>query len=211
MQPIRVGLVEDDTPTREALRQLIDETPGYACIVCEGSLESAMALIVERLPDVLLLDIGLPGMSGVEGTRILRERVPGVAIVMLTVHAEREQVFSAICNGACGYLLKKTPPERLLAAIRDVRDGGAAMSPEIARQVMGLVRRAPAQSKHALNAQEVRVLRLLADGHQYGAAGRQLGISVNTVRNYIRSIYEKLHVHTKSEAVSKAIRQGILE
>ena len=132
---------------------------------------------------------------------------------MLTVFPDAEKVFQSICNGAVGYLLKKTPAPQLLAAIRDAANGGAPMSPEVARKVVELVRRHGPKPSHPatnLSAQELRLLQLLADGYGYDSAGRQMHISVNTVRTYVRSIYEKLHVNTKSEAVSRAFRAGLI-
>jgi DNA-binding NarL/FixJ family response regulator len=131
---------------------------------------------------------------------------------MLTVYSDEQSIFESICNGAVGYLLKKTPAARLLEAIREAAAGGAPMSPEIARKVVTLFRKTPTVERPAeeLTAQELRLLQLLAEGHSYQAAAERLGISVNTVRSYIRNIYEKLHVHSKSEAVSKALRSGLI-
>ncbi len=134
-------------------------------------------------------------------------------ILMLSVYGEENRVFESICNEACGYLLKKTPPPRLLAAVQEAHEGGAPMSPEIARKVVELFPWAapPRVADHDLTPQEVRLLGLLAEGYSYLSAAERFDININTVRNYIRSIYEKLHVHSKSEAVSKAIRSGILK
>src|SRR5438128_58633 len=131
---------------------------------------------------------------------------------MLTVYADADKVFESVCNGAVGYLLKKTPPAKLLDAIREAATGGAPMSPEVARRVVTLFRRTGPPEPHTerLTAQEVRLLQLLADGHSYQAAGEQLDITVNTVRSYIRTVYDKLHVHSKSEAVTKALRRGLI-
>jgi DNA-binding NarL/FixJ family response regulator len=209
--PLRVAIVEDDTRSREGLALLIGGTPGYRCVGSFGSVEEALSATIAPPPDVLLLDIELPGMSGSEGVRVLQERWISTQILMLTVFAERARVFESICNGACGYMLKQTPPVRLLEAIREAHEGGAPMSPEIARQVVTLFRRTvPPASGEPLTPQEVRLLGLLAEGYSYLNAAGQLNISVNTVRNYIRTIYDKLHVHSKSEAVSKAIRKGII-
>jgi DNA-binding NarL/FixJ family response regulator len=209
---IRVALVEDDRITRESLRKLIDGTPGYRCTAAFGSLEQAMAARGGDPPDVILLDIGLPGVPGSQGVSSLRERWPGAAVVMLTAMADDDKVFEALCNGATGYLLKRTPPARLLEAVREAREGGSPMSPEIARKVVERLRRrtAPVVLEDALTPQEVQLLRLLAEGFTYQTAGEQLGITINTVRNYIRNIYEKMQVHTKSEAVSKGMRAGLL-
>lgn len=213
--PIRVAIVEDDRDTREGLQELIDGAPGFRCTGAYRSVEDLLERL-ERpgdLPvDVLLLDVHLPGRSGSEGVRSIREAMPRVEVLMLTVYAEEGKVFEAICNGASGYLLKKTRPARLLDAIRETHAGGSPMSPEVARKVVMLFRRIspPPQARHELTAQERRLLSLLAEGYSYEGAGEALRISVNTVRNYIRSIYEKLHVHSKSEAVSKALRQGLV-
>jgi DNA-binding NarL/FixJ family response regulator len=209
---IRVAIVEDDRILREGLGILINATPGYCCLRTYGSVEDAMRLLALDAPDVLLLDIHLPGMLGSEGVKIFREKYPSMQILMLTVYAEQDKVFESICNGACGYLLKKTPPARLLEAIREAYEGGAPMSPEIARKVVTLFQKIgpPAQAHEQLTPQEVRLLKMLSEGYSYQGAAGQLSISINTVRNYIRSIYEKLHVHSKSEAVSKAIRSRII-
>jgi DNA-binding NarL/FixJ family response regulator len=209
---LKVAIVEDDRVTREGLRLLVDGTPGYACQAVYGSLEQALAGRGGPSPDVVLLDIHLPGISGSEGVGQLRERWPGAPILMLTALDDEDRVFEALCNGATGYLLKRTPPARLLEAIREARDGGAPMSPEIARKVVELFRRTspPKALDATLTPQEIHLLRLLADGRSYETAARELKISINTVRNYIRNTYEKLQVHTKSAAVSKALRAGLL-
>jgi DNA-binding NarL/FixJ family response regulator len=210
--PIRVAIIEDDRATREGLGFLINGTPGYRCVGAYRSVEEALQSIGKEIPDVLLLDIHLPGMLGSEGARVLHEKYPPVQILMLTIYVEQDLVFESICNGACGYLLKKTPPARLLEAITEARDGGSPMSPEIARKVVTLFQKTgpPEKLDEKLTPQEVRLLGMLADGYSYQAVGERFNISVNTVRNYIRSIYEKLHVHSKSEAVSKALRSRII-
>jgi len=211
MDSVRVAIVDDDRGAREGLAFLIGATAGYRCVGTFESMEDALSAQAET-PDVVLLDIHLPGMSGIEGVRLLRQKHPTAEIVMLTVYDDEPRVFAAICAGASGYLLKNTPPSRLLEAIRDVHSGGAPMSPEIARSVVRLFRQtmpAPDRS-YALTPQEVRLLGLLAQGHSYRSAGEQLHVTENTIRNYIRSIYDKLHVHSKSEAVTKALRRGII-
>ncbi len=211
-RPIRVAIVEDDRRTREALKLLIDGTAGFCCTETFGSVEAALRHDGSPAIDVVLLDIELPGIQGSEGARLLGEQHPAATILMLTVFADDDLVFQSIRNGASGYLLKKTAPDRLLTAIREAHDGGAPMSPEIARRVLQLCRQAPPPPprSHDLTPQEVRVLGLIAEGHGYQAAADQLGISLNTVRDHVRSIYHRLHVHTRSEAVSKALRRGIL-
>jgi DNA-binding NarL/FixJ family response regulator len=206
-----VAIVEDDRRTREALMTIVDGTPGLRCKDAFGSVEAALRQDACLGIDVLLLDIDLPGMPGSVGARVLRDKYPGAAILMLTVFADDDTVFESIRNGANGYLLKKAAPDRLLSAIREAHDGGAPLSPEIARRVLQFCRQtAPLQREQELTPQEVRVLTLLAEGHGYGSAADQLGITLNTLRSHVRNIYERLHVHTSAEAVSKALRQGLI-
>lgn len=213
---VKVAIVEDDRSLREGLGLLINATPGFRCPRSFGSVEEALRALGEDVPDVLLLDIHLPGMLGSEGARVFREKFPQRQALMLTIYAEQDKIFESICNGACGYLLKKTPPARLLDSIREAHEGGSPMSPEIARKVVTLFQKTgqlpgkPEQGGGQLTPQEVRLLQLLSDGHSYQSAAGQLNISVNTVRNYIRSVYDKLHVHSKNEAVSKALRSRII-
>jgi DNA-binding NarL/FixJ family response regulator len=211
---IRVAVVEDDPGLRESLRLLIGGTRGFHCTGTFRSAEDALERLKKEpasAPDVVLMDIHLPGLPGSIAVRLVREAVPSVAVLMLSVYEGEEEVFESLCNGAAGYLLKKTPPPRLLEAIREVKSGGSPMSPEIARKVIRLFREImPPRPDHDLTPQEVRLLRLLADGASYQAAGDRLEISINTVRNYVRSVYEKLHVNSKSAAVSKAMKSRII-
>ncbi|MBI4474507.1 MAG: response regulator transcription factor [Acidobacteria bacterium] len=211
-ETIQVAIVEDDRLTREGLAVLINGTPGYRCASTYRSVEDALASMGATRPDVILLDIDLPGISGSKGVRILREKFPWLQVLMLTVYAEEDKIFESMCNGACGYLLKKTPPARILAAIREVHEGGAPMSPEIARKVVMLFQKTarPERIEEDLTPHEVRLLRLLSEGHSYQAVADRLHISINTVRNYIRTIYDKLHAHSKAEAVSKALKSRII-
>lgn len=208
---IRVAIVEDDRATREGLGVLINGTPGHKCVATFRSVEDALRADGED-PDVLLLDIDLPGMSGADGVGLLKQKYQPAEILMLTVHADEDKVFESICNGACGYLLKETPPARLLEAIQEACGGGAPMSPEIARKVVTLFQKTgpPEKFDEQLSPQEIRLLKLFVEGYSYRGAAERLNISVNTVRDYIRSIYEKLHVHSKSEAVAKAIRNRMI-
>lgn len=212
MTVIDVAIVEDDEVVREGLAQLIAAEPDLRCDHRYGSVEAALADPSARF-DLVLLDIHLPGMLGSDGVVPLLARHPQAVILMLTIYDHEDAIFTSICNGASGYLLKKLPPAKLLAAIREAHAGGAPMSPEIAKKVVQLFRglRPPPPAPHGLTAQELRMLGLLADGHSYQSAAAQLGISINTVRNHVRAIYDKLHVHTKSEAVAKALKQGLLK
>jgi DNA-binding NarL/FixJ family response regulator len=209
---IRVAIIEDRSRTREGIRALVDGTPGYRCTGSFGSMEEALDRIGVDPPAVVLLDIGLPGMSGIEGIAILKDRFPRVLLVMLTVYDDDRRILDAICAGACGYLLKSTPPARLLESLREVVGGGAPMSPEVARRVIELFRevRPPAHAEYGLTPHEARLLGLLVEGHNFKTAAAETGVSPSTVAWHMRRVYEKLHVHSKSEAVAKALRDRIV-
>lgn len=197
---------------REGLKTLIDGTDGYCCLGSYASMEEALERIGHLVPDVVLVDIGLPKMSGIEGIRTLKDKYPALPLVMLTIYDDDKRIFDAMCAGACGYLLKKTPPARLLESLKEVVAGGAPMSPEVARKVITLFRdfRPPEGVGYHLTPHEIRLLKLLVEGHNYKTAGTELNVSVNTIRFHMRSIYEKLQVHSKSEAVAKALRDRIV-
>jgi DNA-binding NarL/FixJ family response regulator len=209
---VRVGLVEDDAGTRGGLQWLIDSTAGLRCVGAFASVETALDGLAAEAPDVLLLDIHLPGMLGSEAVPLLRQRYPQMQVLMLTVYAGEDKVFESLRNGACGYVLKKQPPAELMEAVRDAHRGGSPMSSEIARKVIELLRQAPAPPPpdSQLTPQEVLLLGLLAEGYSYLGASAKLNVSLNTVRNYIRSVYGKLQVSTRSEAVGKALRHQII-
>jgi len=204
---IRVAIVEDERDIRECLTFLIDGTDGYACTGSYRTMEEALDKIGHQMPSVVLSDIGLPGMNGIDGIRILKERHPDLLILMLTVYDDDERIFDAMCAGASGYLLKKTPPAKLLDSLREAVGGGAPMSPEVARRVITLFReiRPPDRADYQLTPHETRLLKLFVEGHIYKTAAVELGVSVNTVNFHVRNIYEKLQVHTRSEAVAKAL------
>jgi DNA-binding NarL/FixJ family response regulator len=205
--PIKVAIVEDQREIRECLALLVNGTEGYTCTGSYRSMEEALEKIPRQVPDVVLSDIGLPGMSGIDGVRRLKELLPGLLVLMLTVYDDDERIFDAMCAGACGYLLKKTPPARLLASLEDVVAGGAPMSPEVARRVIALFReiRPPDRADYHLTPHETRLLKLFVEGHNYKTAAAELKVSVNTINFHVRSIYDKLQVHSRSEAVAKAL------
>jgi DNA-binding NarL/FixJ family response regulator len=209
---IRVTVIEDQPDLRDGLAVLINGSADCRCTRTFGSMEEALAETDPEPPDIVLLDIGLPGMSGIEGVRMLKERYPRLLVLMLTVYGDDRRIFEAMCAGACGYLLKTTPPNRLLDCLREVIAGGAPMSPEVARRVIELFRQhqPPQHATCNLSPQETRLLRLLGEGHHYKTAAFELSISVHTVRFHLRSIYSKLEVHSKSEAVAKALREGLI-
>lgn len=209
---INVTIIEDQREVREGLCALINGTPGFSCHHAHRTMETALAKIAEETTDVVLTDIGLPGISGTEGIRILRGRFPEMPILALTVYDDDDEVFKALCAGASGYLLKNTPPLRLLECLREVVDGGAPMSPEVARRVIRLFRdyKPPDRADYHLTNQETELLKLLVDGHHYKTAATKMNITINTVSFHLKNIYAKLQVHSKTEAVSKALREKLI-
>jgi DNA-binding NarL/FixJ family response regulator len=213
MDPLNVAIIEDVREIREGLAALIGGTPGYRCSGAFRSMEEALPALEANPPDVALVDVGLPGMSGIEGIPLLKERCPRAGVLMLTVYADDDRIIRAVCAGACGYMLKKTPPARLLECLREVAEGGAPMSPEVARRVMQLFRehRPPERADCELTPHETRLLKLLVEGHNYKTAAAEVGVTVHAISFHMRRIYEKLEVHSKSEAVAKALRQGLVK
>lgn len=212
-KPIKTAIIEDQDDIREGLASLIGFTPGFKCSGSYQSMEEALDRMRWDLPDVVLSDIGLPGMDGIQGIKIIKERFPNMLILMLTVYDDDERIFDALCAGANGYLLKRTAPMRLLDSLREAVEGGSPMSPEVATKVIRLFRefRPPEQADYDLTPHEIRLLKLLVEGHNYKTAAKELGSSINTIKFYIKRIYEKLQVHSKSEAVAKALKERLLE
>ena len=211
---IRVVVVEDNDAIREGLKMLIDGTEGYSCVAAFSECTAMLSNIKNAKPDVLLMDIGLPGMNGIEGIKKVRLILPELAIMVLTVYEENDLVFDALCAGACGYLVKKTPPSKLLEAIKDAYEGGAPMSSHIARKVIDFFQKkkpAPVhKSNYELTPREKEILSGLVEGHNFKAIADSLFISIETVRFHFRNIYKKLHVHSQSEAVAKALKEGLI-
>jgi DNA-binding NarL/FixJ family response regulator len=210
--PIRVVIIEDEKEVRNGFSFIIENTEGFTCIGDFKSYEEALVSLVAS-PDVLLSDIGLSGMSGIDGVRLFREKFPSSAVIMLTVYSDDDKIFRSLCNGASGYVLKKEPPARILDAIREVHAGGAPMSPEIAMRVLTAFRALSPPKPQAdtlLSRREEEVLQELVQGNSYKSTADHLFISIHTVRFHIRSIYEKLHVHSKSEAVAKALKDRLV-
>ena len=212
-RPIRVAIIEDQRETREGLAALVGGTAGYQGAGVWGSVEEALTRLAREKPDVLLADIQLPGMDGIEGVRRIKESFPELQILMLSVYDDSDSVFEAICAGACGYLLKDTPPSKLLDAIREASTGGAPMSPRVARKVVVMFQKVvtPRSGDAGLTARELEVLKLLASGHSYKTAADVLSVSFDTIRFHVRNIYVKLHVNSKSDAVMKALRTGLVK
>jgi DNA-binding NarL/FixJ family response regulator len=211
--PMRVAIIEDQPEIRQSLALLIGGTPGLECVGSYRSMEEALAGFARVRPDVTLVDLGLPGMSGIEGIRIAKERYPDSLLLVLTIHDDDTKIFDALCAGACGYLLKDTAPARLLEGLREAVAGGSPMSPAVARRVISLFRkfRPPARVEYGLTPHEQRLLGMLVEGHSYASAATALGVSVNTIAFHLRHIYEKLQVHSKSQAVAKALRERMLD
>lgn len=211
-EKIRIAIIEDERHLRDGLQSLINLTSNFTCVNSFGSMETALAQIKSNDVDLILTDIGLPKMNGIEGIKILREKFPDLPIIVLTVHNENDKIFQALCAGANGYLLKNTPPAQIIEAVKDVLNGGAPMSPEVARRVVTLFRKfaPPEISDYNLTDSEKNILKMLVDGHHYKTAAHELGISIHTVSFHLRNIYTKLHVHSKTEAVAKALREGLV-
>jgi DNA-binding NarL/FixJ family response regulator len=211
-EKIKVAIIEDRREIRDGLAMLIGGTEGFVCAARFGSMEEALPRIKPETADIVLCDIGLPGMSGIEGIKLLKEKFPDLLLIMLTVYDDDEKIFNALCAGASGYLLKKTPPAKLLESLREASAGGSPMSPEVARRVIRLFRdiRPPEKADYNLTPHETRLLKMLVEGHNYTTAAEELKISYSTVSFHMRNIYDKLQVHSKSEAVGKALRDKIV-
>lgn len=212
---IKVAIIEDQRRFREYLAALIDGSDGFRCAGSSRSMEEALDRIRPGLdlPDVVLVDIGLPGMDGIEGIRILKERFPELVLLVHTVYDGDERIFDALCAGANGYLLKKTSPARLLESLREALAGGAPMTPEVAHQVIKLFReiRPTEKPDEQLTPHEIRLLEMLAEGHNYETAAAELAVTTHTISFHLQRIYEKLHVHSKTEAVAKALRNRLIK
>ncbi|MFL6466470.1 MAG: response regulator [Pyrinomonadaceae bacterium] len=209
---IEAMIVEDQRDLREGLATLVNFTPGFKCIGAFRTMEECIARIKHEKPDVILSDIGLPGMSGIEGIKIIKEMYPELVVLVLTVYDDNEKIFDALCAGASGYLLKQTEPAELLRSVREAVAGGAPMSPEVAARVIKLFRevRPPEKVDYDLTPHELRLLKLLVNGYNYVTASQELKISYNTIKFHVRNIYDKLQVHSKSEAVAIAMRDRLI-
>jgi DNA-binding NarL/FixJ family response regulator len=200
---ISVSIVEDNPQVRSSLARLIDGSPGFCCVSRHADAESALAEIPKIKPAVVLMDINLPGASGVECVRRLKPQLPQTQIIMLTVYQNTENIFNALAAGATGYLLKQTPPAELLEAIRDVHQGGSPMSSHIARKIVQSFQQPAPAGAQNLTPREVEILDLLAQGFLYKEIADKIQVSYATVHTHIRHIYEKLHVRSRTEAVAK--------
>ena len=207
---ISVSIVEDDAQVRASLARLIDSSPGFRCVSQHGSAENALSEIPKFNSQVVLMDINLPGINGVECVRRLKPQMPATQVIMLTVYQNTEHIFNALAAGATGYMLKQTPPAELLSAIRDVQGGGSPMSGHIARKIVQSFQQAGKDSMEAqsLSPREAEVLALLAKGFLYKEIAEEMKVTYATVHTHIRHIYEKLHVRSRTEAVAKHLGQN---
>lgn len=210
---IRVMIFEDNHGLRIGLAELVGTTPGFQCVGAYPDGQDLVTHVRAGKPDVVLMDIGMPGIDGIEAVRILREHFPDIRVLMQTVFEEDTKIFASILAGASGYLLKNTPSARIIGAIRELHEGGAPMSPSIASKVLKMVVRQPADpggDPFNLSDREKDILGCLVRGMSYKLIAESCHISIDTVRSHIRSIYDKLHVHSKGEAIAKAINKRIV-
>ena len=206
---ISVSIVDDEKELRESIKTFVDGSPGFRCNSSYSNAAAALAGLPKENPDVVLMDINMTGMDGIECVERLKTVMPEIQIVMLTVYEDTDKIFKALSAGASGYLLKRSSPARLLEAIKEVQAGGSPMSSSIARKVVASFRKAaPVVEKEIhLSPREQTVLDCLAKGLTYKQIADQLGISIDTIRTYLRRIYEKLHVQSRTEAVAKYLRR----
>ena len=213
-QPIHVTIFEDNKDLREGMQQILNASPGFSCASAYANCNNMLKRLHEDEPDVVLMDIQMPGMSGIEAAAILRSEFPKLPVLMQTVFEDESKVFAAICAGANGYILKNTPPVKLLEAIRDVAEGGSPMTPSIAAKVLKMFKdqnpKANAGNNFDLSAREKEILVLLVDGLSYKLIADKLFISYETVHSHVKNIYQKLHVNSVNEAISKALRNKLV-
>jgi DNA-binding NarL/FixJ family response regulator len=205
---IKLAIVEDNTALRQSLEQLFNRTSNMKCVASLNNLLNVVSEFQKNQPDIVLMDIGLPSINGIEGVRTVKSNFENIQVIMFTVFEDDEKIFEAIRSGASGYLLKKTPPEEILDAINELYEGGAPMSPSIARKVIQAFQVKPSSvlEDYQLTSREKEILYALVDGLSYKKIAEKYFVSIHTVRSHISSIYEKLHVNSKSQAVAKVLQ-----
>lgn len=208
---IKVGIVEDDTEIREAICNYLNEQENMRCNLAEESVEKFMRfLFSEKLPNVILMDIGLPGMSGISGIKLIKEKFPEIDILMLTIHNDPHKIFQSLCAGATGYLLKTTPLTEIKKFIEELAEGGAPMSPQIARRVIEYFQKGKEEKETSpLTEKEKEIVLDLVDGLSYKMIADRQNITIETVRTHIKHIYNKLHVHSKADVIRKSLQGEI--
>jgi len=204
---IEIFIVEDDETIREAIKEFLDSVDNFSCSNAFESVESLLAVLKkEKLPNVILMDIGLPGMSGISGIKLIKEKFPEINTIMLTVYHDTHKIFQSLCAGASGYLLKNSPFSEIKKAIKIVNDGGSSMSPQIARKVIEHFQTGEKINHDSdLTNKEKEIVSCLVDGLSYKMIAKQEAISIETVRTHIKNIYKKLHVHSKAEVIKKSL------
>lgn len=210
MPNIKVAIVEDNTSVRESLAIILNGSPGLECVCACASAEEALERVPAARPHVVLMDINLPGLSGIECVRTLKDRLPDLQIIMLTIEEDSERVFESLQAGATGYLVKNVPPAKILEAIEEVHRGGSPMSGQVARMLVRSFHR-PGQTRREeekLTAREDEVLNFVAKGYRSKEIAEALGVGVHTVESHVRNIYGKLHVRSRAEAVAKFLQRG---
>ena len=211
---IRVAIFEDNHSLRVGLYQLINGSDGFECVGAFENCANLMRNVKDTQPDIVLMDIGMPGINGIEAVSLLREKYPDLKILMQTIFQDNDKIFASILAGANGYILKNTSPARILEAIKDIHEGGAPMSPAIATKVLKMLAQPPEKEKPQsfnLSDREQQILACLVKGMSYKLIASACLVSLDTVRSHIKNIYEKLHVHSKSEAVLAAIKGNIVK
>ena len=213
---IRVAIFEDNKLVRDALEAILNGTPGYSCCAAYADAQLLSSRIKSSTPDVVLMDIEMPGLSGIEATRIIAKEFPDVKVLIQTVFNDNEKIFQALSAGASGYVLKNDPPAKQIEAIHEVFNGGAPMSPSIARKVLqffshkNVILVMPESADHQLSEREREILMFMVEGNNYKKIAEKAFISYETVRTHVKKIYKKLHVASRSEAIMKAYQQGII-
>jgi len=209
----KIALCEDNESFRESLTQFIGDTPGFSVTASLPSAQELISIIRNDLPDLVLMDIDMPGMSGIQATNLIKSHFPEVQVLILTVYEDEEKIFNAVLAGASGYLLKKTTPSRIIEAIKEIREGGASMSSSIVKKVLSYFQQNTQKrsNEYTLSQRELTILKCLVNGDSYKMIADNCDISIGTVRSHINNIYKKLHINSKSEAVAKAIKERLVE